>query len=81
MAFELESDLQDSVDWGRKRLVDFNAGKTQLDSFDLSNNAGAIDVKMDGSVLKACIHCFLSNFRFSPNDSPSRAMKKKIFFI
>ena len=26
--------------------------KSQLVSFDLSNNTGAIDVKMDGSVLK-----------------------------
>ena len=36
---------------GRKWLVDFNAGKTQLVSFDRSNNAAAIDTKMDGSVL------------------------------
>ena len=27
---ELESDLQDTVDWEWKGLVDFNAGKTQL---------------------------------------------------
>ena len=40
------------MDWGRKWLVDFNAGKTQLVSFDRSNNTGAIDVKMDGSVLE-----------------------------
>ena len=33
-------------------LVDFNAGKTQMVSFDRSNNTGAIDVKMDGSVLE-----------------------------
>ena len=52
MASELESDLQDTVDWGRKWLVDFNAGKTQLVSFDQSNNTGAIDVKMDGSILE-----------------------------
>ena len=52
MASELESDLQDTVDWGRKWLVDFNAGKTQLVSFDRSNNNGSIDVKMDGSVLE-----------------------------
>ena len=25
---ELESDLWDPVEWGRKRLVDFNTGKT-----------------------------------------------------
>ena len=46
LAFELESNLRDIVDWGRKWLVDFIAGKTQLVSFDRSNNAGAIDVKM-----------------------------------
>ena len=52
MASELESDLQDTVDWVRKWLVDFNAGKTQLVWFDWSNNTGAIDVKVDGSVLE-----------------------------
>ena len=49
---ELEFDLQDTVEWGRKWLVDFNAGKTQLVSFDRSNHTCAIDVKMDGSVLE-----------------------------
>ena len=52
LASELESDLRDTVDWGRKWLVHFNAGKTQLVSFDRSKNTGAIDVKMDGSVLE-----------------------------
>ena len=52
LASELESDLQDTVDWGRKWLVDFNAGKTQLVSFECYNNTGAIDVKMVGSVLE-----------------------------
>ena len=52
LASELESDLRDTVDWGRKWLVDFNAGKTQLVSFDQSNNNGSIDVKMDGFVLE-----------------------------
>ena len=51
LASELESDLQDTVDWGRKWLVDFNARKTQLVSFDRFKNTCAIDVKMDGSVL------------------------------
>ena len=45
MASELESDLQHTVDWGRKWLADFNARKTQLVSFDWYNNTGAIDVK------------------------------------
>ena len=40
------------MDWGRKWLVDFNAGKTQLNSFDQSTNTDAIDVKMDESVLE-----------------------------
>ena len=52
LASELDSDLQDIVDWGRKWLVDFNAEKTQLVLFHRSNNTGAIDVKMDGSVLE-----------------------------
>ena len=52
LASELESDLRDTVNWGRKWLVDFNAGKTQLVLFDRSKNTGAIDVKMDGSVLE-----------------------------
>ena len=49
---ELEPDLRNTVDWGKKQLVDFNPGKTELDSFDRSNNNGSIDVKMDGSVLE-----------------------------
>ena len=52
LASELESDLRDTVDWGKKWLVDFNTGKTQLVSFDRSNNNGSIDVKMDGFVLE-----------------------------
>ena len=52
LASELESDLQDTVDWGRKWLVDFNAGKTQLVLFDQSNNNDSIDVNMDSSVLE-----------------------------
>ena len=40
------------MDWGKKWLVDFNAGKTQLVSFDCSNNTGAVDVKIGRSVLE-----------------------------
>ena len=39
------------MDWGKKWLVDFSAGKTQLVSFDKSNINGSIDMKMDRSVL------------------------------
>ena len=44
--------IRDTLAWGRKWLVDFNAGKTQHVSFDWSSNTGAIDVKMDGSALE-----------------------------
>ena len=44
--------LWQQLDWGRKWLVGFNEGKSQLVSFDQSNNTGAIDVKMDGFVLE-----------------------------
>ena len=50
LASEFESDLRDTVDWGRKWPVDFSAGKAQLVLFDRSKNTGAIDMKMDGSV-------------------------------
>ena len=52
LSSELESDLRVTVDWGKKWLVDFNAGKTQLVLFDESNNTGSINVKMDGSALE-----------------------------
>ena len=52
LSSELESDLQDTAVWGRKWLVDFNAGKTQLVLFDWSSNTGATDVKMHGSALE-----------------------------
>ena len=51
MASELEFDLKDTADWGKKLLGDFNPGKTQLVIFDWSNNSGNTDMKMDGSVL------------------------------
>ena len=49
---ELESDLQDTVEWGKKWLLYFNVGKTQLVLFDQTYNNGSIDRKMDGSVLE-----------------------------
>ena len=52
MASELECDLKETVDWGRKWLVDFNAGKTELVLFDRSKSSSAIDVKMGGCVLE-----------------------------
>ena len=42
----------ETLDWGEKWLVDWSAGQTQLVLFELFNNNGSIDVKMDGSVLE-----------------------------
>ena len=52
LASELESDLRDTVVWGKKWFIDFNAWKTQLVSFDWSKFSGSVNVKMDGSVLE-----------------------------
>ena len=41
LASELESDLEDTADWGRKWLVDFSAGKTQLVLSERFNDTGA----------------------------------------
>ena len=49
---KVDSDLRDTVDCGKKWLLDFNAGEPQLVSFDWSNNNSSIDMKMDGSVLE-----------------------------
>ena len=53
-----------TLDWGRKWLVDFNAGKTQLVSFDRSNKTGAIHVKMDGSVLEEISSFYMLELTF-----------------
>ena len=44
--------IYETLDWGKKSLVDFKVRKTQLGLFDQSSNSGSIDVKMDGSVLE-----------------------------
>ena len=65
LASELESDLRDTVDWGRKWLADFNAGKIQLVSFDWSENTGTIDVKMNRSVLEEKTYIKMLGLTFS----------------
>ena len=40
------------MDWGKNWLVDFNAGKTELVSFDQFNSNCSIGVKMGGSILE-----------------------------
>ena len=50
--YELQSDLRDTMDLVRKLLADFNAGKTQLVSFDRTINSDAIDEIMHRTVLE-----------------------------
>ena len=84
MASKLESDLRDTVDLGKKWPVDFNAGKTQLVSFDRSNNNGSIDVKMSGSILeekssfKMLGLTFSSKFDWGSYISIAKTASKKI---
>ena len=85
LASELESDLQDTVDQGRKCVVDFNTGKTQLVSFDGSNDTGASDVKMDGPIQEEKSSFKMLGLTFSSKldwgfyiISVSKAVSKKI---
>ena len=52
------------MDLDKKRLVDFNTGKTQLVLFDQSSNTGS-EVKMDGSVLEEKSSYKMLQFTFS----------------
>ena len=54
-----------TLDWCRKWLVNFNAGKTKLVLFYQSNNAGATYVKMGGSVLEEKSSLKMLGFNFS----------------
>ena len=79
LASELESDLRDTVDWGRKWLVDFSAGITQLVLFDWSNNTCAIYVKMNGSVLEAKTSFKMLELTFSFKLDTSKLIDCMIF--
>ena len=65
LASELESGLRDTVDWGKMWIFDLNAGKTQLVSFDRSNNNGSIDAKMVGSILEGKSYFKMLGLTFS----------------
>ena len=58
------SDLQDAVDLGRKLLVNFNAEKDQLVSFDQSNKTSATDA-MDKPFLEEKISLKMLRLSFS----------------
>ena len=59
LASELDSDLHDNVDWGKKWIADFKV------LFDRSNKTGSIDVKIDGSVLEEKLSFKMLGLTFS----------------
>ena len=80
------------MEWGRTWLVDFSARKTQLILFDQSNNTGAIDVKMDVSVLeeKSFFNMLRLTFSFKLDWAltlslllklPPRKLKLELWFV
>ena len=75
---ELDSDLQDTADWGRKGLVDFIAGKTWFVLFDRSGNSGATDMKMGGPSFKILGLFFSSLLDWALGVSPGQ--KKVVLF-
>ena len=67
---ELEPDLWDTVYWGRKWLVDFNAGKTQPFLFDQSNTLVRLMWKCNGSVLEEILGLTFWNTVVTPGLVP-----------
>ena len=62
------------MDWSRKWFVDLNAGKTQLVSFDRSNNTGAIaGLQIVGPLLAA----FLELLAHCRNIASKKSVRKK----
>ena len=53
------------MNWDRKWLVDFSAGKTHLVSINQCNNSGVINVTMNGSVLEEKSLFKMLGFSFS----------------
>ena len=75
----IQVESEDTVDWERNWLVEFNARKTQLISFDWSKNTGAIDVEMDGSVLEEKSYFMMLGLNFSSKlDSLLKPPPKKL---
>ena len=48
---------------------------------NLQNFDSLILLELEKVNLKACVRYFLSNFYFSPNDSPLKTMKNVFYFI
>ena len=53
------------MDCGRKWLLDFNAGKTQLVLLNQSSNTGSVDLRNDGSSLEEKLSFKMLGLTFS----------------
>ena len=60
------------------KLVDFNAGKTQFALFERSNNTGAIDAKMNGSVLEEKLFFKMLSFSSKLIGAPTLSLLLKM---
>ena len=85
---EFESNQQDILNKVTKLLVDFNDRKTQIASFDQSNNTGVIDVKMNRSVVeekssfKGCVnYIFASLIAMSKGEHFRQKEKCFLFYF
>ena len=84
MSADVEYDLRDVVDWGKRWLVTFNAAKTQLVSFDYSNST-PIDINMGDCLLEEKSSFKMLGLSFTPKlewgsyiDSVAKNAAKKI---
>lgn len=85
MAADLEADLGNVVEWGKKWLVSFNAAKTQCVPFTRSKNWADIDVKMQRTELEKKESLKLLGLSFSSTlgwgayiESIAKATSKKV---
>ena len=53
----------------------------RLQSFSTNINENEVCTKKIDQIFKACVCYFLSNFYFSPYDSPLKTMKNVFYFI
>ena len=66
-AADLELDLKSVVDWGKKWLVSFNPGKTQLVSFNRKRDPFLPEIYMNGATLDEKPNLKLLGLSFSSN--------------
>ena len=65
-----------------RKPITYNACRwLSVDDVSVTYNNEPKKVDSKNNQLKACVRYFLSNFYFSPNDSPSKTTKNIFYFI